>query len=342
MGATVDGQVAHASGLDHTGVVAIGRNEGERLRRCLRSLPAGLGAVIYVDSGSNDDSVAFAHAQGAEVVELDMSLPFTAARARNCGIERARARCPGLRFVQTIDGDCELVPGFLEAAAATLVEDPTVGAVCGRRRELHPEASLYNRLCDMEWNTPVGETAACGGDALLRLEAFDAAGGYDPGLIAGEEPDMCFRMRERGYRVLRIDCDMTRHDAAMTRFGQWWKRNQRAGHACAEGYQRHPEDPVARRVVRSNLVYGVLLPAAALMALPASGGASALLLLLYAIPFMRSRRRRMREHGDRRADAALYAAFTVLGKLPQALGGLQFQHNSLRGRRSGLIEYKGG
>jgi glycosyltransferase involved in cell wall biosynthesis len=334
-------QRVHAGQLDHIAVVAIGRNEGERLRRCLRSLPSGLGVVVYVDSGSTDGSVELACAQGAEVVELDMTIPFTAARARNAGIERARRLRPELRFVQVVDGDCELVEGFIEAAHAAIEQDATIGVVCGRRRELHPEASPYNRICDMEWNTSVGEADSCGGDALLRLAAFDAAGGYDPGLIAGEEPDMCYRMRKAGYRVLRIDREMTRHDAAMLHFAQFWKRNLRAGHAGAEGSRRRPEDAYARRSVRSNYVYGLFVPGFALLFALPSRGASLFALALYAVSFARNRRYRMIAHGDSAADANLYSVYTVLGKIPQAFGVLQFHWNRLLGKRTQLIEYKG-
>jgi glycosyltransferase involved in cell wall biosynthesis len=327
--------------LADVGAVAIGRNEGERLRRCLRSLPAGLGGVVYVDSGSTDGSVEFARAQGAEIVELDMTRPFTAARARNAGIARLRSLAPDVRFVQAIDGDCELVAGFIEEACAIFEREPSLGVVCGRRRELFPDASPYNRLCDMEWNTRVGEADACGGDALIRLTAFDAAGGYDDALIAGEEPDMCFRLRKAGFRVLRIDRDMTRHDAAMLRMSQWWKRNQRAGHAFAEAQHRHPEDAFARRSVRSNLAYGLVLPGTALALFPVTLGLSSSMLGLYGVSWLRSRKARMRDHGDSPRDAALYASYGVLGKVPQALGVLQFHANRLRGKRSALIEYKG-
>jgi GT2 family glycosyltransferase len=326
--------------LESVGVVAIGRNEGERLQRCLRSLPSGLGAVVYVDSGSSDGSVEFARSLGVDVVSLDMTIAFTAARARNAGIERLQALRPAVSMVQVLDGDCELVPGFIEAAAAILERDPSCAVVCGRRRELHPEQSPYNRLCDMEWNTPIGEADACGGDALIRLEAFIAAGGYDPTLIAGEEPDMCTRIRRAGYRILRIDREMTRHDAAMTEFGQWWKRNVRAGHAAAIWCDRYPDDGNYRRAVRSNLVFGLVLPAlSAGMALPTLG-ASFGLLGGYAVPFWRARRHRIEVCGDDAQDATFYAAYCVVGKVPQALGVLRFHSDRVRGRQSQLIEYK--
>ena len=323
-----------------TAAVAIGRNEGERLERCLRSLVGRASPVVYVDSGSTDGSVEFARSLGVEVVALDMSTPFTAARARNEGIARARQLAPALAQVQVLDGDCELVDGFMAAASHALEQDEKLAVVCGRRREIAPDVSVYNLLCDMEWNTPVGEANACGGDALIRLAAFDAAGGYDDSLIAGEEPDMCARMRQKGYRILRIDHEMTRHDAGMTRIAQWWKRNLRAGHACAEGLHRHPEVAWNHKEVRSNLAWGLGLPVAALGLSGVTGGQSLSVFGLYGVLWYRIRRYRMRTHGDSERAAGLYASYVVLGKLPQAAGVLQYRYNKLRGKRAGIIEYK--
>ncbi len=117
-------------------------------------------------------------------------------------------------------------------------------------------------MCDDEWNVPVGEAAACGGDALFRRAAIAGVGGYNPDLIAGEEPDLCLRMRQQGWRVRRIDAEMTLHDAAMTHIRQWWRRSERSGHAFAEHVQRHgaKADPVWRQQVRSILAWGVALP----------------------------------------------------------------------------------
>jgi glycosyltransferase involved in cell wall biosynthesis len=106
--------------LDDVAVVAIGRNEGERLQRCLRSVVGRVALVVYVDSGSTDGSVAFAQSLGCEVVALDLSTPFTAARARNAGAQRALALQPDLAFIQFVDGDCEVDPSWLPTAHAFL------------------------------------------------------------------------------------------------------------------------------------------------------------------------------------------------------------------------------
>src|ERR1700686_613653 len=193
------------------GLVAIGRNEGQRLERCLGSLPVAA-TVAYVDSGSTDGSVQLARARGAEVVELDMSSPFTAARARNAGFRRLREIAPALPYVQFVDGDCELSRDWPEHAASYLDSHADIVAVCGRRRERFPERSIYNWLCDREWDGPLGEVRAFGGDVMMRANALEDVRGYRDDLIAGEEPELCVRLRAAGWRIWRLKSEMTVHD----------------------------------------------------------------------------------------------------------------------------------
>jgi GT2 family glycosyltransferase len=324
------------------GVVVIGRNEGERLERCLRSL-AGVGApVVYADSGSNDGSPARARALGARVVELDSSRPHTAARGRNAGFEALLGEHPRLEWVQFVDGDCEVVPGWLDAAAAFLDAHPEVAVVCGRRRERQPEASPWNRLADLEWDTPPGDAEACGGDALIRVSAFRAVGGYDENLIAGEDPELCLRLRRAGHRIHRLDREMTLHDAALLRFGQWWRRQARSGHAYAEAVFRHWPHPDPGRVRRlvSIVLWGGVLPLAALAGLAPTRGASVLLLAAWALPAARAYRDARRRAPAR--DAALWAAACVAGKLAELQGAATYAWNrAVRRRGTALIEYKG-
>lgn len=320
------------------GVVAIGRNEGARLIACLDSLKAaGAGAVVYVDSGSTDGSAEAAAARGAEVVALDMNIPFTAARARNAGLKRLRDAAPGVIYVQFIDGDCTLDAGWLAKARAFMEQNPDVAVVCGRRRERHPEASLYNRLCDIEWATPVGEALACGGDALMRIAAVESVNFYREDLIAGEEPELCVRLRERGHRVWRLDAEMTLHDAAMTRFAQWWRRTERAGHAFAEVSDLHRASPAGiwRAETRRALIWAGLAPAALLFGAALSPVFYAGL-LAYPAQAARLYARYAREGGD----ALPRAALTVLGKFAEAKGALSYFGRRLGGGRRALIEYK--
>jgi len=322
---------------DAIAAVVIGRNEGARLLGCLDSLAGRVARIVYVDSGSTDGSAAAARARGAEVVDLDLARPFTAARARNAGLDRLRETGARPVHVQFVDGDCSVVPGWIETARTFLDGHPDMAAVCGRRRERHPEASVYNRLCDWEWDTPVGEAKACGGDALIRMAALDAVGGYDPALIAGEEPEMCVRLRARGWRIRRLDAEMTLHDAAMTRFGQFWQRMRRSGHAYAEGAALHGAPPERHCVAetRRALAWGAALPAAILAAAAALGPAALIAALAYPAQVLRLA---LRDGGSRAAWDR--AALLTAGKFAEAQGALEYHWRRRRGRPAGLIEYK--
>lgn len=329
-----------SSALEGMGVVIIGRNEGERLVRCLRSVAAVGPRVVYVDSGSTDDSVANARAAGAEVVALDMRRPFTAALARNAGWQRLQQVLPNATCVHFLDGDCEVVPGWLEAAAAALAARPELAVVCGRRRERFPRASVFNLLCEIEWNAPAGDVRACGGDALMRLDALRAVGGYRESLIAGEEPELCVRLRAAGWKIHRLARDMAWHDAAMTRWSQWWKRSKRAGHAFAEGASLHGGAPERHYVaeVRRALAWGLGLPLAVVAAALASPWG---LLLGLAYPLQVLRLALKPAPAAREAGAPWRRAFfLVAGRFPEAAGVLLFWRRRLRGRASTLIEYK--
>lgn len=315
--------------------IAIGRNEGPRLEACLSSLAGRVRRVVYVDSGSTDDSLEIARKSGAEVVELDTGRPFTAARARNGGLARLPLGDTG--YVQFLDGDCILQPGWLAAARSFLEDNPDCAVVCGRRRERQPESSIYNQLCDLEWDTPIGETKACGGDALMRLSAVRAIGGFREDLIAGEEPELCVRLRKAGQTIWRLDHEMTLHDAAMTRFLQWWRRSMRGGHAFAEGAFLHGAPPERhwKTETRRAISWGGVLPLAAVSGAVLIHPALLTLLLAYPAQILRLT---YRSGGGRTAFVA--ACFTMLVKLPELLGVLQFHLRRVRGQKSTLIEYK--
>lgn len=324
--------------LENVGVVAIGRNEGERLGRCLASLSGIAKRVVYVDSRSSDDSVGKARAMRVNVVELDTRLPFTAARARNEGFTRLLELAPHLDYVQFVDGDCEVAGGWLRAAAEFLDAQPDVAAVCGRRRERHPEHSIYNLLCDIEWDTPIGETRACGGDAMVRVDAFKKVQGYRAHLIAGEDPEICVRLRGAGWRIWRLGREMTVHDAALSRFGQWWKRSLRAGYAYAQGADLHGALPERHCVRESRGIWfwGMGMPLGIVTLSAFLGGWALLLMAIYPLQVVR-----LAVSGKRsRRENWWHALFLVVGKFPEALGQAKFMLYRHRGGHSGLIEYK--
>ena len=317
------------------GVVVIGRNEGERLRRCLVSVGK---VIIYVDSGSTDGSAAMAESLGVPVAALDMTCPFTAARARNVGWQQLLTLMPDVKAIQFVDGDCEVAPTWIDTAARFLDAHPQVAAVCGRRRERHPERSIYNRLCDLEWDTPIGETKACGGDVLMRAAALHQVGGYRDDLVAGEEPELCVRLRAVGWKIFRLDAEMTLHDAAMTRFDQWWRRCMRAGFAYAEGARLHGAPPERHwvREMRSALLWGTAIPLLLLVGSAALGPSALIGFAIYPLQVLRLG---LRAAGTQQARW-MRAFFLVAGKLPEAVGVIKSWLQRAQGRAATLIEYK--
>jgi GT2 family glycosyltransferase len=320
------------------GAVAIGRNEGERLKRCLEQLSAVAAVVIYVDSGSTDGSAQWARGNGVDVVPLDTNIPFTAARARNAGFNRLRKIAPDLAYVQFVDGDCELIAGWGERALSFLASHADVAAVCGRRRERYPNRSIYNWLCDREWDGPAGEVTAMGGDAVVRATALEAVGLYREDLIAGEEPELCVRLRAAGWRIWRLPDEMTLHDAAMTRFSQWWRRAVRAGYAFAQGAHLHGAPPERHWVWESRRawIWGIILPLGCLvigLLFPPWGWAAS---LIYPLQILRQT---LRNQGSLK-ERALLALFQMLARFPEGFGQIKFARDRLFGRQSRLIEYK--
>ncbi|MBF2076172.1 MAG: glycosyltransferase family 2 protein [Synechococcales cyanobacterium C42_A2020_086] len=332
--------------MSRIGVVAIGRNEGERLVRCLDSLtqqrPQAI-PIVYVDSGSTDDSCTAAQQRGVEVVNLDVSIPFTAARARNAGFERLHQLYPDLDYVQFVDGDCEVVPGWIEAASQTLDDNPQIVAVCGWRRERYPERSVYNRICDVEWRSgAVGETHSFGGDVLIRVAAFLAVGGYNPGVIAAEDDELSVRLRQTGGTIVRIDRDSTIHDANMHRLAQWWQRAKRCGYAYAQVSSLHGAPPEHKFVkeVRRSVLWGLVLPGSALaLALPSQGW-SLLLLARYPVTALRVIYGTKRQ-GFSWADSVAWGVSCGISAIPEAAGVVKFHLDRWRKQQSQIIEYKG-
>ncbi len=320
------------------GLVIIGRNEGERLRRCLGSGLSCFDFTVYVDSGSMDGSVRVAREFGVEVVELDPARPFTAARARNEGLKRLTASHPEIEFVQFLDGDCELAERWTDGAVEEMRARPDVAVVCGRLSERNPDRTVYNRLCHLEFDRPAGEVRTCGGIFLARPATLLAVGGFREDLIAGEEPELCIRLRKAGYRIWRSEAAMATHDAEMTRLLQWFRRAVRAGHAYAERAALHRERDDLRSVA-SALVWGGLLPLAGVaLAYWTRGWSLAGLAVLLGLLTARIALRAGRRWSAR--DARLYAVFCVLGKFAHVIGIMRFLVNRMTGRRPKLIEYR--
>ena len=320
------------------GFVVIGRNEGVRLKNCLSSLPSDNKQVIYVDSGSTDGSVEFVQKQGLYVLDLDLSKPFTAARARNQGWTKLLELWPHVEYIHFIDGDCQLHPDWLPQAIEFLDTNASYAIVCGQRKELHPEQSIYNQICDIEWNTPIGDAKSCGGDFIIRAEALIHSNGFRDDFIAGEEPELCFRLRQLGYKIYRLAPIMSLHDADIHHFSQWWRRSKRAGYAYLLGAFTHGKSAEKYRVKESlrALAWGFALPIAGLIATAVQPFFFILLVLAYAYLFLKIY---LRLDG-KAMPRHIQAGFLILSKFAESAGALQFANDRWLRKKYSLIEYK--
>ncbi len=326
-------------------VVVIGRNEGERLTRCLESVRSMLspdgGAVeiIYVDSGSNDGSVERAARAGARVITVTPERPC-AAVGRNAGWRAARAD-----LVLFLDGDTIVAPDFVVDSIGAFA-DPAVAIVFGDRRESDPDGSIFNRVLDLDWITRPGPADYCGGDALVLRCVLEQVGGYDERLIAGEEPEMCRRIRALGCKILHVDHAMTRHDLGIKRFSQYWRRAVRTGYAYAEVSKRYrtTESPLWDYEARHNLVHGGGILAIALGAAVFSLACGSLFPLLVAIAvvatFALRTAWRFRWKSSNLGINLLYGLHSHLQQIPILFGQIKFYRDHRRGIGGQLIEYK--
>jgi GT2 family glycosyltransferase len=327
--------------VNEAGIVVIGRNEGERLRRCLRSVTGRQVPVIYVDSGSTDGSAELAQEMGCESLRLDPGKPFSAARARNEGMTWISLHRPDLRYVQFLDGDSELLDGWLDQGVQFLESRPDACSVFGRLQERDPGKSIYNRLCEVDWRMPLGEVHCFGGITLMRVKAFLETGGFEAALIAGEEPEFSQRLRKSGWKILSVESGMALHDAGITRFGQWWTRALRSGHAYAEVCSRGTG--LRRFGLRQSLrtwFWAFLLPALAVGSFFLHRAAPLAFAGLFLVQQARIAAGVLRA-GSRPWTAILYGLFWGPAQAAQWLGQLKFLALKMTRRQARLIEYKG-
>lgn len=316
------------------GVVVIGRNEGVRLKLCLDSIAEHSDYLVYVDSGSTDGSPAMTRNQGVDTIELDSNEPFTAARSRNAGYRHLRYQVKDIKYIQFVDGDCIVERDWLETAARFLTLHEDVAVVCGRLRERFPEKTIYNLICDMEWDLPTGETRSCGGNAFVRVKAFDQCGGFQEDLIAGEEPELCMRLRDSGWKIWRLSQEMALHDADMKKFAQFWTRSVRAGYTFAEGVHRLGRECIKER--NRALIWGLCIPVFFIVAPFLLGPIVLLGVLIYPLQILRL----AHKVNFGVVNSLVYAFFETLGKFPEMVGILKYYLCLVIGKKSDLIEYK--
>ena len=335
--------LSHADGHTDVSVVVIGRNEGQRLEHCLTSVTQAAWGntryeLIYVDSKSTDSSVALAQSLGATTHVLDDASPC-AAKARNLGWQAAKGE-----FVLFLDGDTQLHPDFVRQALATL-QDAKLCAVWGHRRESRPEQSIYTKVLDLDWIYPTGRTLYFGGDVLVRRSALAQVNGFDASLKAGEEPELCARLRACGWEIEHLDAPMTQHDLAVNSMRAYWLRAYRSGIAYAEVAQRMrvQGDVLWQHESQRDFRHGLLFMAAPFLLLASAWLAPvlAVTLVTFAVLFwLRTAYRCAWKAPGQWLLCAQYAVHAHFQKIPALFGQLKWRKAARQQSEIGLVDYK--
>lgn len=314
-------------------IIVIGRNEGDRLKHCLQSLSDLDILTVYVDSASTDGSAEYAKSVGVKVVELDKSSSLNAAKARNAGFQWLENH-KDIKYIHFIDADCELNAQYLPSAIQFLENNIDVAIVFGRLREKYITKSLYTRFSDMGWYIKPGETNTCGGNATMRYNVFKTIKGFDESLIAGEEPELCKRIFNAGYKIICLDTMMGTHDSAMTHFKQWWVRTVKTGYGFANAAKKDGDNHFVKSIYLWAGIIPVLLVILFLIK-PAIGVIST---LIYPLQILRISLRLTIPYSF--SDKLLYGFFVMLAKFPQLLGIIKYHITNGQNKEASNIEYK--
>jgi GT2 family glycosyltransferase len=176
--------------------------------------------VIVVDDGSTDGTVKICESYpDVRVIRVENGGP---SRARNIGTGMARGQ-----IVVFTDGDCiadtkwlsELEKGF---------SGPEVAGVGGKQASPHDESD-FGRLVQEIFETlgivtyyiqtahMMGETehnASC--NSAYRRHVLEEVGGFDETLWPGEDVDLDYRIRQRGYKLIFNPGALVRHYRPVT------------------------------------------------------------------------------------------------------------------------------
>jgi N-acetylglucosaminyl-diphospho-decaprenol L-rhamnosyltransferase len=208
-------------------IVIVSFNSREHLERCLGEVAGGAHEVVVVDNSSSDGSQALVREQFPSVtlVELEENLGFGA--ANNVGMDAAR----GDLFL-LLNSDAWPVGDAIERLEAFAAARPRAGIVGPRLS--NPDGSLQRSV--RGWPTPwrlateylflrrLGRRTRAlnafygagfdhesvrvvevvkGAVMLVRRDAYEATGGFDPSFFMyGEEMDLCFRVGRAGWEVV--------------------------------------------------------------------------------------------------------------------------------------------
>ncbi|MGH8547532.1 MAG: glycosyltransferase [Methylococcales bacterium] len=213
-------------------------NEQDNIERCLvsciKAIDGVVGEVILADSLSEDDTVSIASRFPVKVVQLLNRADRGCGVAAQLGYQIAQGE-----YIYIIDGDMELPREFLLAALNVLDTESAIAGVGGQLEELNPNSHIARVRASR--NKPghqmVGVVDRLDGGGLFRRAAIVQAGGYIThcSLHAYEELELALRLRQAGWKLIRLDLVSMRHAAHTDRPLAFLARRWRSRYAFGSG-----------------------------------------------------------------------------------------------------------
>lgn len=209
-----------------TTIVVKTLNEERNIERTLNSIAVaaeGLDLeIIVADSLSTDRTAALAWQLGATVVQLK------SAADRSCGVgaQLGFVEAAG-EYIMILDGDMELVPGFLQRSLSLLMSRPDLAGVGGQLQEMNTQNRVFiNRLERNSSLRAVGPVDRLDGGGLYRAAAIHDVGYFTHrGLHSCEELELGCRLSAAGWRLWRIEAPSVRHlGHSLPRYSLLWRR----------------------------------------------------------------------------------------------------------------------
>jgi glycosyltransferase involved in cell wall biosynthesis len=213
-------------------VVLISKNQAWNIGRLIESIILRTACVpsremVLVDSASTDDTVATASMYAINVLRLRPDQPLSPAAGRYVGYKHTSAP-----LVLFLDGDMELCAGWLERALKVLRSQPDVAVVTGLTVDVWPATKAADSAeaePSLEYSTGLTEVPYIAGAGLYRRQALEHVGSFNPYLYSDEEPELCIRIRQAGYRIVQLDTPIAYHystpSEALSTLVNRWRRN---------------------------------------------------------------------------------------------------------------------
>lgn len=217
-------------------VVIKALNEEKRIAKAIETALAAVatigGEVILADSCSSDKTVEIASRYPITITQLANP------QERCCGIgpQLGFQESSG-EFVYILDGDMEMLDGFLEQAVAYMDTHPDVGGVGGLVVEKNTDSMEYKaRMERASGHMQPGPVDRLDMGGLYRRTAIEQVGYFsNRNLHAYEEYDLGVRMRSKGWRLVRLAANSVNHYGHDAPAYQLLLRRWKTGYICGLG-----------------------------------------------------------------------------------------------------------